>query len=125
VEDPLAQERNLQGDPSRRLEVCKDTLHLRVGNLQVLPGDSRMEGSPLEAEDKAPHQGSQVQALLEDLHSQGSLTEDNPVLQDNLGSLQRKEGPHQDNHQEILVLRSQDHLGLIHQEEEHQSHAGS
>ena len=71
-----------------------------------------MEGSSPEAEDRAPHQGSQVWALLEDLHSQGSLTQGNPILQDNLGSLQEKEGPHQDNHQEILVLRSQDHLGL-------------
>ena len=140
VGDPLVQERNLQEDPSHRLELCRDNLHLvkrqmsqfegvqllltdpavstvifgylRVGNLQVLLEDSRMEGSPLGAEDRAPHQGSQVRALLEDLHSQGSLTEGTPALQYNLGNLQQKEDHHQDNHQGILVLHFQDHQGL-------------
>jgi len=125
VGDPPVQERNLQEDPLHRLEVCRDNLHLRGGNLQVLLGDSHMEGSPLEEEDRAPHQGSQVQALLEDLHSQGSLMEGTPVLQDNLGSLQQKEDHHQDNHQGILVLHFQDHQGPIHQEEGHQSHVAS
>ena len=83
-----------------------------MDNLQVLLGDSRMEGSPLEEEDRARHQGSQVPALLEDLHSQGSLTEGTPVLQDNLGSLQQKEDHHQDNLQGILVLPLQDQQGL-------------
>jgi len=125
VGDLLVQERNLQEDPSHRLEVCRGNLHLRVGNLQVLLGDSRTEGSRLGAEDRAPHQGSQVRAPLEDLHSQGSLTEDSQVLQGNLGSLQQKEDHHQDNHQGILVLHLQDHQGLIHQEEGHQRHVAS
>jgi len=125
VGDPLVQERNLQEDPSHRLEVCRDNLRLRVDNLQVLLGDSRMEGSPLEEEDRARHQGSQVPALLEDLHSQGSLTEGTPVLQDNLGSLQQKEDHHQDNLQGILVLHLQDHQGLIPQGEGHQYRVAS
>ena len=143
VGDPLAQEHNLQADPSHRLEVCRDTPHLvnenchlfinrvwcmlltgkllefscpviylRVGNLQVLPEDNRRVGNLLGVEDRAPHQGSRVQALLEDPHFQGSLTVGNPALQGNLGSLQQKEGPHQDNHQGILALRCRDHLGL-------------
>ena len=82
------------------------------GNLQVPLGDSHMEGSPLEVEDRALHQDSQVQVLLEDLHCQGSLTEGTPGLQDNLGSLQQKEGHHQDNQQGILVQRFQDQQGL-------------
>ena len=82
--------------------------------LQALPGDTRMAGSLLEGEDRVPHQDSQAQALLEGLHFQGNLMEGSLVLQDNPGSLQQKEGPHLDNHQEILALHSQeqDHQGL-------------
>ena len=94
------------------LEFSCPVIYLRVGNLQVLPEDTRRVGNLLEVEDRAPHQGSRVQALLEDLHFQGSLTEGNPVLQGNLGSLQQKGAHHQDNHQGILALRCQDHLGL-------------
>ena len=113
--DPLVLEQNHLEAPSHRQEVCSlDTQPLTVDILQVLPGDTRMAGSPLEGEDRVPHQDSQAQALLEGLHFQGNLMEGSLVLQDNPGSLQQKEGPHLDNHQEILALHSQeqDHQGL-------------
>jgi len=123
VGDLQDQEHIHQVAPLHRLEVDRDSLRLRVDNLQVPLGDNHKEGSPLGMVDKVPHQDSQDQVHQEEHHSQDNQMEGSQVLQDNLGSLQ--EAHRRDNHLGILDLRSQDHLGLLHQEGEPLGHEES